>query len=362
MRIHVRTAALVATCAAGALVLGGCGGGGAGADTDGGFSVGVLFPAGGAGRWGRFDRPLVEQQLKERCPDCKVQIVSARDNPATQQQQINAMVTGGVDVIILAPVDARAMRASVVQAHQAGIPVVAYDRLAEGPVSGYVTFDGAQVGRLQGDALLKAMADRGRGNQVVMMNGSVTDPNARWFEQGALSVLKGKATIGRSYDTVAWQQSNAYENMASAIAALGGTGVDGVVAANDNLATGVIAALKAAKVSPLPPVTGQDADIDAVRRLVDGEQYMTVYKPFKDEARAATDMAVALAHDRSLNGIANTTVANSTTKDIPAVLLAPISVTAGNIKSTLVKDGVYTVGQICAPNLRAACAKLGLTP
>lgn len=362
MRIHARIAAFAAAVVASAVVLSACGDGnsansGAGG---GGFTVGVLFPAAGAGRFGHFDKPLVEQRIKQRCPDCKVQTVSARDDPATQQQQIDAMITKGVDAMILAAVDAHAVRSSVAQARQAGIPVIAYDRLAEGPVSGYVTFDGAQVGKLQGQGLLNALGGRASTDQIVMMNGSVTDPNAGWFKQGALSVLNGKVKIGRSYDTVDWQQSNAYANMASAIAGLGASGVDGVLAANDNLATGVISALKAAGISPLPPVTGQDADLTAVRRIVAGEQYMTVYKPFKPEAQTAADMALALARGQSLAGIAKTTVDSSTSKGIPAVLLAPVPVTVGTIKDTLVKDGVYTVGDICTPNLQQACAKAGL--
>jgi D-xylose transport system substrate-binding protein len=366
VRIHARIAAFTAAAVAAAVTLTACGdgnGGNSGNSRSGGdgFTIGVLFPAAGAGRFGQFDKPFVEQRIEQRCPDCKVQTESARDDPATQQQQIDAMITKGVDVMILAAVDAHAVRSSVLEAHQAGIPVIAYDRLAEGPVSGYVSFDGAQVGRLQGQALLNALGSRASTDQIVMMNGSVTDPNAGWFKRGALSVLDGKVKIGRSYDTVDWQQSNAYANMASAIAGLGASGVDGVLAANDNLATGVISALKAAGISPLPPVTGQDADLTAVRRIVSGEQYMTVYKPFKPEAQTAADMALALARGQSLAGIADTTVNSSSAKDIPAVLLSAVSVTVGSIENTLVKDGVYTVGDICTPSLQAACAKAGLT-
>jgi D-xylose transport system substrate-binding protein len=360
VRIRPHTAALAAAAVVVAAVLSACGGGGGGAGR-GAFTVGVALPESGTGRYGLFDRPLIEQRIKQRCPDCRVMTAGARDDLATQQQQINAMIAGGVKVMILAAVDARVMRSSVVQAHRAGIPVVAYDRLAEGPVSGYVSYNGVEVGMLQGEALLKAMAGRGRGNQIVMMNGAATDPNAGLFKSGAQSVLKGKATIGRSYDTVDWRQSNAYVNMTSAIAGLGADGVDGVVAGNDNLATGVVSALEAARISPLPPVVGQDADIEGVRRIVAGQQYMTVFKPFKPEAQAAADMAVALGRGQSVAGIARTTVDNSTEKGIPTVLLTPVSVTAGNIKDTLVKDGVFTAGEICTPNLRPACARLGLT-
>ncbi|MBM9503387.1 sugar ABC transporter substrate-binding protein [Actinacidiphila acididurans] len=368
MSIRTRVAALAAAVAA-AVALGACGtaaGAASGAHTTatagrrGGFTVGLLLPASGADRYGRFDKPLITQRLQQQCPDCTVDAVSARDNPATQQRQMNAMITKRVDVMILAAVDGRALRSSIVQAHRAGIPVVAYDRLSEGPISGYVTFDGAQVGRLQAQGLLTAMGPKAHGGQIVMMNGAATDPNAGWFQRGALSVLKGKVRIGRSYDTIDWQQSVAFANMTSAIAALGPNGVDGVLAANDNLATGVLNAFDSSRISPAPPVTGQDADLVAVRRIVAGTQTMTVYKPIKPEARAAADMAVALGRGQQPH--TGRTVANSTTRNIPAVFLTPVPVTAGNVKDTLVKSGVYKIGEICTPNLRSACARAGLTP
>lgn len=123
----------------------------------------------------------------------------------------------------------------------------------------------------------------------------------------------------------------------------------------------MVSALRAAEVSPLPPITGQDADLAAVRRIVRGDQYMTVYKPFKPEADAAAEMAIALGRGRTVDSIATGTVDSPTTKDIPAVLLPSVSVTVGNIKDTLVKDGMYTIDQICTPNLRSACDKAGLT-
>jgi D-xylose transport system substrate-binding protein len=205
------------------------------------------------------------------------------------------------------------------------------------------------------------MGAKARGGQIVMMNGSTIDPNAGWFKRGALSVLKGKVKIGKSYDTVGWRPENAFVNMTGAIAALGAGNIDGVLAANDSLAGAVISALNAAEVKSLPPVTGQDADLAAVRRIVRGDQYMTVYKPFKPAADAAAEMAVALGRGKPVGSIATGTVDSPTTKGIPSVLLQPVPVTVGNIKSTVVKDGMYTIDQICTQNLRSACHKAGLT-
>jgi ABC-type xylose transport system substrate-binding protein len=149
--------------------------------------------------------------------------------------------------------------------------------------------------------------------------------------------------------------------MNGAIAALGAGNIDGVLAANDSLAGAVISSLNARQVRPLPPVTGQDADLAGVRRILRGDQYMTVYKPFKPAADAAAEMAVALGRGEPVESIATGTVDSATTKDIPAVLLPSVSVTAGNIKDTLIKDGMYTIDQICTPQLRSACDKAGLT-
>ncbi|KUN79233.1 sugar ABC transporter substrate-binding protein [Streptomyces griseoruber] len=357
-----RASLAVAVTAALALV-GACGGGGGGDgnDKDGNPTIGLLLPGGGASRFGQFDRPLIEQRVKELCPSCPAVQVAATPDPAVQRQQLEAMITRGVDVLIVAAVDPELLRPSVVAAERAGIPVVAYDRLAQGPISGYVTFDGAEVGRLQGEGLLKALGAKADGAQIVMMNGATTDPNAGWFKQGALSVLKGKVKIGKSYDTVDWRPENAFVNMRGAIAALGAHRIDGVLAANDSLAGAVISALNATEVRPLPPVTGQDADLVAAQRIVKGDQYMTVYKPYKSAADAAARMAVALGRDEPLGSIATSTVDNATTKDVPAVLLPSVPVTVGTIKDTLIKDGLYTIDQICTPELRAACAKEGLT-
>ncbi|MFE2431923.1 sugar ABC transporter substrate-binding protein [Streptomyces sp. NPDC059373] len=357
-RSLARASAAIAV-AFGLVLAGACsGGGGGGGDS---LTVGVLLPGGGASRFGQFDGPLIEGKLKQLCRHCPAATVAATPDPAVQQQQLESMITRGVDVLILAAVDPQLMRPSVEAAHRAGIPVVAYDRLAQGPISGYVTFDGAKVGRLQGEALLKAMGAKAHGGQIVMMNGATTDPNAGWFKRGALSVLEGKVKIGKSYDTVGWRPENAFVNMKSAVAGLGAGNIDGVLAANDSLAGAVVSALNAAEVRPLPPVTGQDADLAGVRRLISGDQYMTVYKPFKPAADAAAEMAVALGHGKSVESIATGTVDNATTKNIPAVLLESVSVTVGNIKDTVVKDGMYTVDQICTPELRSACDKAGLT-
>ncbi len=322
--------------------------------------IGLLLPENEIVRFERFDAPLIQQRVKQLCPRCTVSYSSAQHDPVSQRNQIEAMITNGVDVLILDAVDTKAVRHSVIQARHAGVPVVAYDRLAEGPISAYVSFDGGKVGRLQGEALLRALGPYPKNRQIVMMNGSSTDPNADWFEDGARSVLQGKVKIVKSYETVGWRPENANRNMSAAIAALGPHAIDGVLAANDGLASGVITALKTARIHPLPPVTGQDAEVAGIQRILAGEQYMTVYKPFKPEAYTAAEMAIALGRGRSLNGIATQRVNNSTTRGIPTVLLKPVAVTVHNIRSTVIKDGLYRVDQICTKKYVDDCRRAGL--
>lgn len=362
MKACIRETAATVTAVSAAVALAACGpGAGTQSGGEGSPNIALLLPDNTTARWESQDRPLLEKRIKELCADCTVEHANARGEVAVQQGQMDSMITKGVDAIVLVAVDARSLGSAVAKAHQADIPVIAYDRLAQGPISGYVSFDGVEVGRLQGRALLQAMGDKVPGGQIVMMNGDPTDPNAVSFKEGALSVLRGKVRIGKAYDTVQWRPEAANMNMAAALSSLGADAVDGVYAANDGLAAGSVSALKANKVAPLPPVTGQDAELGAVRRIVGGDQYMTVLKPFGPEAAAGGAMAVAAARGESLAKMATGEVRTNDGGTVAAVLLAPVSVTVDNIEETVVKDGVHTVQQICVPQLRAACARAGLT-
>lgn len=362
MKACARGAVVAVAAAAAAAALAACGESG-GSDSGGGNGprIGVLLPDATTARWETNDRPLLDREIKELCEDCEVEHANAKNDVAIQQAQMESMITDGVDAILLVAVDSRSLRPTVAKADQAGIPVIAYDRLAEGPIAAYASFDGEEVGKLQGRALLRAMGEGAAGERIVMMNGDPSDPNAVSFKKGALSELEGKVEISKEYDTRQWRTEIAHMNMSGAISALGADNIDGVYAANDGLAAGSISALKANKVDPLPPVTGQDAELGALRRIVAGEQYMTVYKPFEPEASAGAALAVAAARGESLDRAAQDTVRTSTGSTVPAVLLTPVSVTVENIEDTVVKDGVYTIPQICTPQLKAACARAGLT-
>jgi D-xylose transport system substrate-binding protein len=218
-----------------------------------------------------------------------------------------------------------------------------------------------QIGRLQAQGLLDALGPNAHNDQIVMMNGEPTDPNAKALRKGALSVLQGRVKIGATYNTAGWIPANAFTNMLAAVAKLGAHNVNGVYSANDGLATGIITALKADNVTPLPPVTGQDADLNAVQRIVTGEQAVTVYKSFAAEAAAAAQLALALARGAPAATIAKQRISNDTETNIPAYLGTPVAVDRGNVKQTIVDPGVYTVQQICTPKVQPACQAIGLT-
>lgn len=323
------------------------------------IKVGLLLPENQTARYEKFDKPLIEKKVKELTNNkAEVVYANAKQDASLQNQQVDTMVTNKVDVLILDAVDAKAIAGSVKKAKDAGIPVVAYDRLAEGPIDAYTSFDNVTVGKTQGEALLEALGDKAKKGQIVMMNGSSTDPNAAQFKEGAHAALDGKVKVGREYDTKEWKPENANANMEGAISALGKDKIVGVYSANDGMAGGIITALKAAGIKV--PVTGQDAEIAGVQRIVTGEQFMSVYKPYAPEAAAAAEMAVALAQGKSLDSVAKDTVDSPTTKGVPAVLVPVVSLTQENINDTVIKDGVYTVEEICTGKYKAACDKIGL--
>ncbi|WP_225845771.1 sugar ABC transporter substrate-binding protein [Streptomyces sp. HPF1205] len=327
----------------------------------GGFSIGVLLPDSSTARWTTADKPLIEKRIKELCPDCAVRYANASADVAAQQAQMNSMIANGVRAIILCPVESKALSPSVTRARESHVPVVSYDRLAGGPLSAYSGYDSVRIGRLQAQGLMAALGPGASHDRIVMMNGEPTDPNAAALRKGALSVFQGKVRIGASYNTTNWIPQNAFTNMLAAIAKLGPHGIDGVYAANDGLATGALTALRADDVKPPPPVTGQDADLAAVRRVVTGEQAVTVYKSFKAEADAAAEMALALARGTPVDAVAKQRISNGSGKDIPAFLGTPVAVNRGNVKQTIVDRGVYTVQQICTPEILSACRQAGLT-
>ncbi|MBB4945590.1 D-xylose transport system substrate-binding protein [Kitasatospora gansuensis] len=321
--------------------------------------IGLLLPETKTTRYEQFDRPLIEAKIKALAPDAQIDYYNANENATTQQTQVDTALTKGDKVLILDAVDSKSIQSSVQKAHDAGVKVIAYDRLAQGPVDAYVSFDNKKVGQLQGEALVAAVGPKASSGKIIMINGSPTDPNAAQFKAGAHSAIDGKLTIGKEYDTPNWDPNNANQEAAAAITALGAPNVVGVYSANDGMAAGIATALKAASLSV--PLTGQDAQLDAVQRILAGTQTMSIYKPFKPETDAAATMAVQFAQGKSLEpSLTPTTSTNGSGNSVASNLITPVVLTKANIKTTVVADGLYTVAQICTPDYAAACTAAGL--
>jgi D-xylose transport system substrate-binding protein len=356
MVVGVAAIAMSASLAA----CGQAGGGDKGGEDDGKKLIGLLLPENKTTRYEAFDRPLITNKIEDLCPDCEVKYNNASQDTQQQKKQFDALVTQGADVIILDAVDATATKSWVDRAVEQGIEVVAYDRLAEGDVSGYVSYDNEAIGKLQGEAMVEALGDEAKDARVVMVNGSPTDPNAALFKKGAHSVLDEKVKkIVYEQDIPDWSPDEANKKMSAAITSLGKDGFDAVYSANDGMAGGIITALQRAGIEDVP-VGGQDAELAGVQRIVKGEQAFTIYKAIKPEAETAAQMAVALLEGKSIKEFAPTTVDSKSKKGIPSKLYGAKIVTKENIKDTLVADGVYKVEQICTKAFEKACEAAGL--
>ncbi|MFJ5260858.1 substrate-binding domain-containing protein [Streptomyces sp. NPDC088387] len=362
--ISVATSSLI-------LSLAGCGVLGATGDSDDAtptkgndITVGLLLPEKANTRYDKFDHPIFEKKVAALTRNQgTVQYANADASAPTQETQLQQMIDDKVDVIVLDAVDAHAIAGGVQKAKDAGIPVIAYDRLAEGPIDAYISFDNELVGEVQGRSLLEAIGSGAdSSDKIVMMNGSPTDPNAKQFKQGALEELEGQVTVARSYDTKDWKPENAEANMAEAIKEIGADNIAAVYSANDGMAGGIIKALEDAGVTDLPPITGQDAELPAVQRIISGEQYMSVYKSYPQEAEAAAEMAVARVQGRDIqfDALTRDRVDSPTAKDIPSQLVPVIALTQENIEDTVIADDIFKASDICTAKYKDDCAALGL--
>ncbi|WP_431993363.1 sugar ABC transporter substrate-binding protein [Streptomyces albogriseolus] len=328
------------------------------------ITVGLLLPEKANTRYEQFDYPIFKKKVEALTDNKgKVEYANAEADADKQAGQMQRMIEKKVDAIVLDAVDSHGIAESVAKAKEAGIPVIAYDRLAEGPIDAYISFDNALVGEVQGRSLLEALGgDLSITDKVVMMNGSSTDPNAKQFKAGALSELKGKVTIAQSFDTKDWDPKNAEKNMAEAIGEIGVENIEAVYSANDGMAGGIVKALRAAGVTKLPPITGQDAELAAVQRIVTGEQYMSVYKSYPEEAENAAEMAVAKVQGRDIqfDALTRDRVDSPTDQDIPAQLVPVVALTKDNLEDTVLADGFYEVSDICTGEFKDACAEIGL--
>ncbi len=355
-----RAAALSAALFLGVTALSACGANDAESGGDGGAVIALLLPETKTTRYETHDRPLFEAKVKDLCDDCEVLYFNADQDEKKQAQQLTSALDQGADVVVLDPVNGKTAAGMVDEAKDQEVPVVAYDRFIEN-ADYYMSFDNETVGQMQAQALVDAMGDKGN---ILMLNGAPSDPNAAQFKAGAHSVLDGSGVkILAEYDNPDWSPDNAQQWTTDQINKFDAAKIQGVYAANDGQAGGVIAALTGGGVAEdaLPPVVGQDAEIAALQRIIAGEQAMTIYKPIKIEAETAAEVAVALAQGDEAPASTETGVDQSDFEGVPSYIFTPIEVTADNIADTVVADGFYELADICTADYEAACTEAGVS-
>lgn len=363
-RIRRRPAlAVVSLLALAGLAAAGCGGGSGGGGGSG-PTIALLLPENQTPRYEAHDRPDFTKKVHQLCSSCKIIYDNANGDATTQQNNADAALTQGADVLVLDAVDAGSAASIVAQANAQNVPVISYDRLiTNSDIDYYVSFDNERVGRLQGQSLTAKLKSIGKPNgPIVMLNGDPADNNAHLFKQGASSVFKANnVKIAKSYDTPGYSGTEAQNEAQQAITALGANGFAAIYGANDDIAGGGITAMKSAGITPSThPTTGQDATVAGIQRILTGDQYMTVYKAVTKEAQVAAEIAVPVAKgNKPAAGLINSHQ-NNGKKSVPSVLLTPVAVTKSNVKSTVIKDLYDTPAQVCTSAFKAACNAAGI--
>ena len=336
------------------------------ASGDGGGSgktIALLLPETKTTRYEEKDRPLFTAKVQELCPDCEVIYANASQDPNKQQQQAEAAITNGADVLVLDAVDVKSVGPIVQHANQKDIPVIAYDRLIpDQDIAYYVSFDNVKQGRIQAQTLLDKLGSGADGESIVMVNGAPTDPSAGDYKKGAHQVFdKSGVKIAKEYDTPDWSPDKAQVEMEQSITALGKDGFVGAYSANDGMAGGMIAAMKSAGIDPSArPITGGDSEVSAIQRILTGEQYSTIYLAIKQQAETSAQIAVAAAQGKDAPADVVDSEVDNGAKQVPSVLLSPIAVTKDNISETVIKDGFLTVEEICTGSYKTACKEAGI--
>jgi D-xylose transport system substrate-binding protein len=338
--------------------------GGAGGSSTG--KVGVILPdTTSSTRYTLYDAPLLGKAFKGAGITADIQ--NAGGSTTKFSQIADSMITEGVKVLLIDSPDAATGAGVEQKAKQAGIKVIDYDRVnLGGSADYYVSFDNEGVGKLQGQGLVDCLNAKGVKNaQIIEMDGGVdVDNNAVLFAKGYNSVLDPlykAGTLKKVSETVVkgWQTALAAPAFQQALTANGGK-VDGVIAANDDIANAVITVLQGKHLQV--PVTGQDAGIEGLQHILQGDQCMTVFKDVSKEADAASKLAIALikGQDPAAAGLTLTDFQDPKgNRTLKAVLLSPQSITKANVED-VIKAGALTAAQVCK-GIESVCTKAGIS-
>jgi D-xylose transport system substrate-binding protein len=350
MDVRVRSIMVVAAAATAAVAAGFAGATvdatAAPAKGNAGPLVAMLLPENVTARWEGQDRPRFIAALKQLVPGVQVQVQNALNDPAKQQAQAEAALVKGAKVLVVAAVDQKAAAVIVNNAKRQNVPVIAYDRLIRNsPLAAYVSFDSVAVGRAEAGWIAKHTT---RGDRIVIINGSPTDDNAHLVNKGIHQVMdplfKTEARVKVAEQWVpGWDPSKAQQIMEQILTRYSNR-VDAVVSANDGMAGGIIAALKSQELDGKVPVSGQDATIEGLQRVILGTQGVSVFKDIRLQAQGAARVAadfIAGKTPKAFNG----KVANGRVQ-VPSVLLKVQGIDKANV-GLLIRNGYVTKAQLC---------------
>ena len=311
------------------------------------IKIGFSLPTQQNERWS-FDLKAMEKEAQKA--DVELLYTVAQNDQMQQNEQIDTLLAQGIDVLIMAPHDAAGAASAVKKAADKGAKVIAYDRLIlNAKVDVYISFDNEKVGELQGEYLTKLVPN---GNYIIL-SGSPTDNNARYLKAGAMKFIQplidaGKIKVIVDHPVIDWMPHKAQELVKLALAETKGD-IDAVLAPNDDTAGGVVKALEFYKLAGKVPVTGQDSEVFAVRRLVAGSQAMTVFKDTRVLAAKSLQIAVKLVNGQDISADISTRI-NNFKIDVPSILLTPVVVDKRSINKILIDSGYLSREQVYGKN------------
>ncbi len=305
-----------------------------GSDT---VTIGMSFDSFLIERWER-DRDVFVTTAKEAGVEVNVQ--NANGDINTQIEQISYFIKKKVDAIVIVAIDARQLYGVVAEAKAAGIPVIAYDRmLTNAGADLYVSFDNERVGELMAESL----SEKKNVKKVMMLSGPTEDTNVPQVNEGFARVCKTKGIrVTDTFYTPNWTPETAADYLREHPEMIDET--DAIMCGNDNIATQVVRVLSERKKAGTIEVTGQDADLEACQRIIQGTQLMTVYKPVEKQAKAAAEATVSIINGKEPREISKTI--SDGTYDVPAIILEPVAVNKENMDKTIVESGFHSHDEV----------------
>jgi D-xylose transport system substrate-binding protein len=362
-------AALAAACT---LVLSACGSSDSSstpASADGGSKgkVGVILPdATTSPRWENNDRPSLTQAFDKAGIESDIQ--NAGGDTSKFGTICDSMINEGVKVLMIVNLDPDSGAACLKKATDAGIVSIDYDRLTPGGgASYYVSFDNVRVGELMGEGLQKCLTDDGKKTaNIIYINGAETDNNASLFKEGYAKALKPKLDSG-DYKLVGdvsgeWDANKAADAFDGLYTTNDGK-IDGIVSANDTMAGGIIARLKANGLAGKVPITGQDASVEGLQQILAGNQCMTVYKNTNLEADLASKLAIDVINgdQAAADELASGSVQDPNTgKDVKSALATPEAIYKDGVKK-VIDDGFQKASDVCTGPYAKMCQQAGIS-